>query len=527
MIQIDILLPNDTLLPGALLEGMVQIKADAKATYESLDFECTWTDPGTTEVIGRQSGSLLRAGALRAEEERRVPFAVQLPDQGEIAVRLDDLVWELRAELRLKEEDNAVTSKHFSVATRRQRDKKTAQQFSKGKSAPDSDARAGKAARPAPTTIGDVIGGLFISSFFFGFIAGGVILCFNGVPDRVLPDFVPWFGVVCLLGGLFVVQKIWEGLYPAFGRGLVALIASSLTLIALYSAVIEPGFSILQGSPPSPQSHGVDHLGSTYGLLAWLMAICLGTWLAHSLAKRRSGDTSMTTGLLMLAIVGVGLAVGVLAAPARLANQIELYGAGIVGLVALVIVGRGKNWRRPSARFALIAMAAPLLLAVGLFRVGDTPALAAGGTIVGLLALYAFFSLRSLAAEAWLGEVKLQVTPEKPYPGGMVRLEVSMTPRKDAQIQNIRAELICTNHYRGADPEDNDSSVYSRQALKGMFPVKVFAGKPITLPLSSVLALDAPPTQTGSNGYSWELQVHIDLAGAPDWEDLLTVVVER
>lgn len=528
MIQIDILLPQDTYVPGQLLEGMVQIKADATLNYESLDFQCTWTDPGNNDEVGRQSGSILRAGAIRVGEERRVPFAVQIPEQSSSAVRLDDLRWELRAELRLRDDENPVVTKAFEVKLRRAREEKFARSkfFSNNKTA-DTDDRAGKAARPAPTTIGDVVGGLFISSFFFAAIGGGASLVFNGYPHKILPDFVPWFGLACILGGLFVVQKIWEGLYPAFGRGLVALLTTALTVVGVAAASYLPGLSILNGPADAWQFSGLEQLGHWTGQLAWVTAVCTGVWLAHTLSKRREREPSAITAFIMLGIVGVGTSVGAFLSPERLNHTTEIHIAGLIGAVALIVAATNKSWRRPSARLALISMAAPLLIAVGLSLSAGEAGILAGGTMCALLAFYAFFTLRSIAAEAWLGEVQLRTEPEKPFPGGTFRLEVVLRPRKNVTIQNIHASLVCTHHHRGADPEDNDSSVVNRLALKGMFPVQIQAGMTMQLPLSAVLPLDADPTETGSSGYSWELQVHIDLAGAPDWEDIIPVVVER
>jgi hypothetical protein len=163
MIKIELLLPQDVYTPGYLVEGTVVLQADAATAFDALEFSCTWTDPGTGRRIDQQSGHLLRAGQLVAGEERRVPFAVQLPEQSSSELRLDDLRWELRAELRLDMEENPVATKTFEVALRRVREEKIARKFFGSGTKDDNH---GKAARPAPTTAGDVVGGLFISVFF-------------------------------------------------------------------------------------------------------------------------------------------------------------------------------------------------------------------------------------------------------------------------------------------------------------------------------------------------------------------------
>jgi hypothetical protein len=383
----------------------------------------------------------------------------------------------------------------------------------------------GKAARPAPATAGDVFGGLFISVFFAGLLGGGACLVFNGFPDRLLPAFVPWFGVACILGGLYVLQKIWEGLFPAFGRGLLAILTGGLALLGGYAAVVEPGFSILHGPQAGRPHRGIDHLGSPTGQMAWMVAVMMGVWLAHTLSKRREREPSVVTALLLLSVVAAGLAVGALLSPVALAYNTELYAAGAVGTILVVAAANLRDWRRPSGQFALLVMLLPLLLAGGLVHVGGAPALAAAGTIVALLAVYAFFTLRSLAAEARIGTPTLRLVPENPHPGGVLRLEIDFLPRKNTTLRDIHAHLICTYRYNGADPDDNDSERVSRQALKGMFPVELVAGQAKTVALSTVLALDAPRSSTGSSSYSWELQVVIDVAGAPDWEDVLAVEV--
>lgn len=522
MIKIDLLLPQDVYSPGYLVEGTVVLRADAATDFEALEFSCTWTDPGKGRRIDQQSGQLLRAGQLVAGEERRVPFAVQLPEQSSSEVRLDDLRWELRAELRLHMEENPVATKTFEVALRRAREEKIARKFFGGAAATDG---TGKAARPAPTTAGDVFGGLFISVFFAGLLGGGACLVFNGFSDRVLPAFVPWFGVACVLGGLFVLQKIWEGLFPAFGRGLLAVLTGGMALLGGYVAVVEPGFSILHGPQPAWAHHGIDHLGSTFGQMGWIMAVVMGVWLAHTVSTRRDREPSAVTAFLLLGIVAVGVAVGAFLSPQQPHFATEIYAAGAIGAVALGIAVSMRDWRRPSGRFALLVMLVPLLLAGGLVAVGGTPALAAAGTIVALLGIYAFFTLRSLAAEAWIGTPTLRLVPEKPHPGSSLRLEIDFLPRKNATVRDIRAHLICTYSYNGADPDDSDSQRVSRQALKGTFPVELKAGKALSVPLSTVLALDAPRTSTGSSSYSWELQVVIDVAGAPDWEDVVAMEV--
>jgi hypothetical protein len=522
MIKIDLLLPQDVYPPGYLLQGTVVLQADDHADFESLEFSCTWTNPGDGRVIDRQSGQLLRAGKLAPGKERHVPFAVQLPEQSSSDLRLDDLRWELRAELRLPDRDNAVAIRQFEVALRRAREAKIASKFFGGGTSKEAKAQA---ARTAPATLGDAVGGLFISLFFGGLVAGGAGLVFNGFPHRVLPSFVPWFGVVCILGGLFVLQKIWDGLYPAFGRGLLAALTGGIALLGGYAAVVEPGFSILRGPQAGAAHPSIDHLGSPYGQLAWLMAVAAGVWLAHTLSTRREREPSVVTAFILIGVVAVGLAVAAFVSPQQLPFTTEIYIAGALGAVALGIAASLRDWRRPSGRFALVVIAMPLLLAAGLVRMGGTPALAGAGTIAFLVALYAFFTLRSLASEAWIGTPNLRLVPGKPHPGGEVGLEIDFLPRKNATVRDIRATLICTYHYNGAAPDDNDSERVSRQALKGMFPVKLVAGQALTVPLSTVLALDAPRSSTGSSSYSWELQVVIDVAGAPDWEDVVAVEV--
>lgn len=523
MIKIDILLPQDIYTPGSLVEGMVVLQSATAAAFSSLDFACTWTDPGDNSTVGQQSGQLLRTGQLVAGEERRIPFAVQLPEQASSKVRLDDLHWELRAELRWDADENPVCTKTFEVALRRAREEKLARKLMGGKDV--SDGKKSGAARPAPTTAGDVVGGLFISTFFVALLIGGGTLVFNGYPDRVLPEFVPWFGVVCLLGGLFVIQKIWEGLYPAFGRGLMAVLTGGLALLGVFGAVVAPGFSILQGAQAGWTYSGIDHLGSTFGQMAWIMAVIGGVWFGYALSTRRDREPAVLTAILLLGIVAVGLLAGVLQAPTGLHFAEGNYIAGGLGAVSLIVMATMREWRRPSARFALLVMVVPLLLAGGLVRAGGAPAYGAAGLIVALLAAYAFFTLRSLAAEARIGTPTLRLLPTQVHPGGVLRLEIDFLPRKNTTIRDIRATLICTYSYSGADPDDNDSEEVSRQALKGMFPVELVAGQAKTVALSGVLALDADPSSTGSSSYRWELQVVIDVGDGPDWEDILPVEV--
>lgn len=521
--------PDSHYAPGRPVKGFVRIRSESEYRFQSLDLSCVWTEPATKEEVGRQDGKILRGGTIAAGQDRRVPFQINLPAQASGEYLFDDLEWYIETELRFEDYENIVVRKQIQVTKGgKKRPTASEQKTTEGKGKGNNNKQK---ARKAPATPSEIIIAYIYSLIFVAFMFGGSILVFNGVPGKVLPDFVPPFGVACILGGLFVFQKLVEGVTPQVGRVLVLLLCGAGALMGLLTSAFSPSFSILEGELAEKPPLWM-HFGGNLGAIAWVTSIVLATWAGAILGRKGKADLASLTGMIMLSVTGLSLTAGFFGGSHKGPEERPeaVYLIGLLSVVCIGVLMWSKGWRRPPVILAVVSAVPSVLLAIFFATRGNDEGLIFGGTTAGLLALYFFFVLRSHAAEAWLGKVEPRFEPGLIHPGGEFKMIIPLIPRRDVTINKITATLDCMQVYRqlgSNDAGDSEHIRVSRQVLAGKFPVQLKAGQARDLVLNTVLALDAPVSSTGSNRHYWQLHLHIDLEGAPDWEDDYEIKVEH
>lgn len=152
-----------------------------------------------------------------------------------------------------------------------------------------------------------------------------------------------------------------------------------------------------------------------------------------------------------------------------------------------------------------------------------------GGVVsLGAVGLVGFRMLRNPLARRRLGSVVLDV-PEQALPGETVPVSLSLHPAADVDVQEVTASL------RGRERVVRGAGKHRTRHTHELHEEKVVLARGRRLQqrrdyrLEGALRLppDAPPSlQAPDNRLDWEVEVHVAVAGWPDWvrTERLTVV---
>jgi hypothetical protein len=146
--------------------------------------------------------------------------------------------------------------------------------------------------------------------------------------------------------------------------------------------------------------------------------------------------------------------------------------------------------------------------------------------VVPLIPVALFFWKK--LAERKLGKVDLSVQPTAARPGDELKCAIRFTPQTDAQVDSVTISL--TGMERAVSGSGSNrrthKSDFHNSSQEVMARRQFHKGEYVALQAKIVLPKDAVPTfHASDNRVVWQISVHIDIPGWPDWNSHQHIMV--
>jgi hypothetical protein len=512
---------------GQSLKAVITLYSAEKITIEKLNVSVFRNK--TDRQYLSPTGTIQSGVVLEAKVSKKFTFEYLIPNYLEGLP--DSLLLEVRAEI---EEDSARTIL--------------------------LEVNVGAQAKTVASTAWDVVVAFGFSSIFLGLAGLGLGLWLNGFAGKEIPYGVQWFGFVCVIGGMYVAQKVLVGMnmVPQFFIGGVYLVMAAL---GYYICMINPEFIL---TDPEFSTSGAPHsLLKMARLLsdsdwraahAFLLAIASGLLAADAFATRgkKQGyyEFMITIPLLAVGLIAGMCVWGLAGAHDSIGswglNKEEQLGETTtlflyLGVSVLCLIMASVGFFRPSwqntHRYIVLAGAAPLLL------LGIMESLSGGefsgfppmnSRILALLLVVSsvtifYFGNRNLFAEIWLGNVKLIWGTKVYAPGAPIVASLEFTPKREAKVNRIRTRLLCYENVQYLFGNERRYQTNTLLDRTNDFPINqtIEAGKPFTHTIETSLPLGLPESSNfSSRTVWWEFDLVLMVDGAPDWSSRETIEVK-
>ncbi len=139
--------------------------------------------------------------------------------------------------------------------------------------------------------------------------------------------------------------------------------------------------------------------------------------------------------------------------------------------------------------------------------------------VLAVMGFLLYRAARNMLAERRLGTVDVQI-PEQLEPGDTVDVLVHCEPRRTTPLNKVTLTLRCREKAvsgSGTNRTTHTHTVWSDTYETGA-STTMEAGEPAVYAHSFTLPADAAPSFAApSNELIWEVEVHFDIPGAPDW----------
>lgn len=398
----------------------------------------------------------------------------------------------------------------------------------------------------APSTFAIKAGTLFpallFSSIFLAFAALGHFLWLNGVPGKEIPYAVQWFGLICIIGGMFVGQKVLLGV-NAIPRQVLVGIYLLFAALGYYVGIFNPHFVLGDPvfnfeAPQSMLSHAAfatdADVRAMHGLLLALvaglfaanafvpsgkmspsfeffvsipllaggfLAICVA-WAVFSFSGNDSSSTLIFW--IITAVVSLGIALPMFSRPGWQNAHPTLVAAGAAPLMLLAIAEAFSGGIRPQS----LVLAALLAASSGLIF---------------------FFGNRNRFAEWVLGKVNLGFHSRVLSPGANIVATLELTPRKTAKLDRIRTRLLCfetVRYYYNRETRYQSNTLLDK-SLDFPLGQKIPSGQHFTQTIEVNIPMGLPLTSTETERTVWwEFDYVLMVDGAPDWSQREVIEVK-
>ncbi len=147
--------------------------------------------------------------------------------------------------------------------------------------------------------------------------------------------------------------------------------------------------------------------------------------------------------------------------------------------------------------------------------------------IVALMLL--FYAIPKLLARSRVGEPQVQIEPEIVRPGEAVHVQLALDPRRKVRLNEITSKLRGREVVvRGSGKNSKTSTHELHEKAKTLVAEKVLkSGQKHTFETDFTIPENAPPSfGAPGNELVWQIELHVDIAGWPDWKQQRRIVVQ-
>ncbi|HEX2899742.1 MAG TPA: hypothetical protein VHS96_08490, partial [Bacteroidia bacterium] len=239
--QVSVFVNFDRAKPGyspkESVSGSVYVKANVDCVLKDLTV-CFFTlDVETETREGGKDAHPAKDFPLKQGEGKAFPFLFTAPDDPyQWAASREVAQWfvEARAEVTTivkgeEETDRFEATGSYSIMQR-------PSEYQQPEARQEGEVRK-KAVKQEVTSPGAWVTGILFSLVFWGLVYGGLLLTMNGFSDRTIPEGVRYFGLAVLLGGFFVIGKLYEGLGKGISR-FTSTLVMAISLFAFYAFAV-------------------------------------------------------------------------------------------------------------------------------------------------------------------------------------------------------------------------------------------------------------------------------------------------
>lgn len=508
-----------------MVQGLLILNTDESVDCTQVAAEIFTLRGGTDEKKWVKSGILAKNIELKSSQPTSLPFAFKIPGNPfDYSADAKMAQWTLKVSIDLDGAFADDVTDHFTVVP----DKAKYRSEGNAPGAVNPDKPTVIVPEPSPYGPGDYLGAGFLGLFPLGFMIGGMFIAWNGAN---VPMGIRYFALAMVLGGMFVLTRIFEGFNTKAGMvvaNLFATLSIGLAVMGAWVTWFAPQFA--WGKPSESVQGGLLAGPMTDpALIGWVIFhvfTLFGLSVFQPDTRRKAAGFEMIILLVAGTVVARGLAFGAEAALGGLEIQPYHQTAWIWGGLSLIFVGmviRRPGWANLSHTYILPAGALAIVPALLEWFHGGGSGLATtvfGSSLLLLGAFILYNGSKNWLAERHIGKVEVRLGRKSTTVGSTIPVQISFTPRKPVQIQRISLEMECTGSsgtFRNGTWETQSwrEDVIHVEIMKGF---NLPANKHWSHELGITIPIGTRKSESGSSrSYSWQARITVEVKGYPDW----------